>query len=202
MYRGKLWTIRQYSGFGTAEETNERYKFLLEQGGTGLSVAARPADPDRLRLRRSRRRGGGRPGRRRARHARRRRDPLRRHPARPDLDVVHDQRHGGDHAAPSTSPSARSRACRASKLARHDPERHPQGVRRPRHVDLAAAAVDAPDRRHDRVLRQRRRRASTPISRRRAPTSATPAPTRRRRWRSRWPTASTYCDEVRRRGAG
>jgi len=38
-YRGRLWTIRQYSGFGTAEETNERYKFLLNQGQTGLSVA-------------------------------------------------------------------------------------------------------------------------------------------------------------------
>ncbi len=38
-FRGRLWTIRQYSGFGTAEESNERYKFLLAQGQTGLSVA-------------------------------------------------------------------------------------------------------------------------------------------------------------------
>src|SRR4051812_11377894 len=38
-YKGRLWTIRQYSGFGTAEESNERYKFLLDQGQTGLSVA-------------------------------------------------------------------------------------------------------------------------------------------------------------------
>ena len=38
-YRGRLWTIRQYSGFSTAEETNERYRFLLEKGTTGLSVA-------------------------------------------------------------------------------------------------------------------------------------------------------------------
>jgi methylmalonyl-CoA mutase N-terminal domain/subunit len=38
-YRGRLWTIRQYSGFGTAEESNERYRYLLDQGGTGLSVA-------------------------------------------------------------------------------------------------------------------------------------------------------------------
>jgi methylmalonyl-CoA mutase, N-terminal domain len=38
-YRGRLWTIRQYSGFGTAEESNQRYRFLLEQGQTGLSVA-------------------------------------------------------------------------------------------------------------------------------------------------------------------
>ncbi len=39
MYRGRLWTIRQYAGFGTAEETNQRYRYLLEQGQTGLSIA-------------------------------------------------------------------------------------------------------------------------------------------------------------------
>ncbi|MCB8946218.1 MAG: methylmalonyl-CoA mutase family protein [Ardenticatenaceae bacterium] len=39
MYRGRFWTMRQYAGFGTAAESNERYKFLLAQGQTGLSVA-------------------------------------------------------------------------------------------------------------------------------------------------------------------
>jgi methylmalonyl-CoA mutase N-terminal domain/subunit len=39
MYRGRYWTMRQYSGFGTAEDTNKRYKYLLDQGQTGLSVA-------------------------------------------------------------------------------------------------------------------------------------------------------------------
>jgi len=39
MYRGKLWTMRQFAGFGTAEDTNARYKFLLSRGQTGLSVA-------------------------------------------------------------------------------------------------------------------------------------------------------------------
>ena len=39
MYRGRLWTMRQFSGFGTAEDTNQRYKFLLSRGQTGLSVA-------------------------------------------------------------------------------------------------------------------------------------------------------------------
>jgi methylmalonyl-CoA mutase, N-terminal domain len=38
-YRGRMWTIRQYSGFGTPEESNERYRYLLDQGATGLSVA-------------------------------------------------------------------------------------------------------------------------------------------------------------------
>ncbi|MCK9560743.1 MAG: methylmalonyl-CoA mutase family protein [Candidatus Marinimicrobia bacterium] len=39
MYRGRFWTMRQYAGFGTAEESNQRYKFLLSQGQTGLSIA-------------------------------------------------------------------------------------------------------------------------------------------------------------------
>jgi methylmalonyl-CoA mutase N-terminal domain/subunit len=39
MYRSRLWTMRQYAGFATAEESNERYRFLLKQGQTGLSVA-------------------------------------------------------------------------------------------------------------------------------------------------------------------
>jgi methylmalonyl-CoA mutase N-terminal domain/subunit len=39
MYRGRLWTMRQYAGFGTAEETNARFRFLLERGQTGLSTA-------------------------------------------------------------------------------------------------------------------------------------------------------------------
>lgn len=39
MYRGRFWTMRQYAGFGTAEESNKRYKYLLDQGQTGLSVA-------------------------------------------------------------------------------------------------------------------------------------------------------------------
>src|ERR687888_294498 len=39
MYRGRLWTMRQFAGFGTAEDANRRYKFLLERGQKGLSVA-------------------------------------------------------------------------------------------------------------------------------------------------------------------
>jgi methylmalonyl-CoA mutase N-terminal domain/subunit len=39
MYRGKLWTMRQYAGFSTAEESNLRYHYLLSQGVNGLSVA-------------------------------------------------------------------------------------------------------------------------------------------------------------------
>ena len=39
MYRSRFWTMRQYAGFATAEETNRRFRYLLEQGQTGLSVA-------------------------------------------------------------------------------------------------------------------------------------------------------------------
>src|ERR1700741_5359512 len=39
MYRGRLWTMRQYAGFGSAAETNKRFKYLLANGQTGLSVA-------------------------------------------------------------------------------------------------------------------------------------------------------------------
>src|SRR5215217_8516565 len=39
MYRGRLWSMRQYAGFGTASESNQRYRYLLGQGVSGLSVA-------------------------------------------------------------------------------------------------------------------------------------------------------------------
>src|SRR5438477_6724059 len=39
MYRGRVWTMRQYAGMGTAAETNARFRYLLEQGQTGLSIA-------------------------------------------------------------------------------------------------------------------------------------------------------------------
>ena len=38
MYRGRLWTMRQFAGFGTPEETNERFRYLLDHGQTGLSL--------------------------------------------------------------------------------------------------------------------------------------------------------------------
>ena len=65
MYRGRLWTMRQYAGFSTPEDSNARYRFLLSQGQTGPLRCVRPADADRLRRRprdgASRDRQGGRP---------------------------------------------------------------------------------------------------------------------------------------------
>ena len=52
MYRRRFWTMRQYAGYASAEESNARYKFLLAQGTTGLSVAL-SAHSDRFGLRRS-----------------------------------------------------------------------------------------------------------------------------------------------------
>ena len=45
-YRGRTWTIRQFAGFGNAQQTNERYRMILAGGGGGASVAFRHADPD------------------------------------------------------------------------------------------------------------------------------------------------------------
>ena len=61
MYRGRLWTMRQFAGFGTAEETNERFRYLLEHGQTGLSTAFDMpiADGPRLGLARARRARSG-----------------------------------------------------------------------------------------------------------------------------------------------
>ncbi len=51
MYRGRLWTMRQFAGFGTAEETNERFHYLIDHGQTGLSDSVRYAFLDGPRLR-------------------------------------------------------------------------------------------------------------------------------------------------------
>ncbi len=49
MYRSRFWTMRQYAGFATAEESNQRYRYLLEQRADRPVGGLRPADPDRLR---------------------------------------------------------------------------------------------------------------------------------------------------------
>ena len=98
MYRGRLWTMRQFAGFGTAAETNERFRYLLEHGQTGLSTAfdmptLMGYDSDHARSL-----GRGRPRGRRDRLARRHGDALLRDPAERRVDVDDDQRAGGDAA--------------------------------------------------------------------------------------------------------
>ena len=64
MYRSRFWTMRQYAGFSTAEESNQRYRYLLQTGPDRPVRRLRPADPDRLRRRRPDRAGrGGQGGR-------------------------------------------------------------------------------------------------------------------------------------------
>ena len=99
MYRDRLWTMRQYAGYASAEETNRRYRYLIEHGSTGLSMAfdlptqlGRDSDEPALR-----RRGG--PHRGRDRHDRGHADLLRPDPARRGLDLDDDQRAGRDPAA-------------------------------------------------------------------------------------------------------
>ena len=98
MYRGRLWTMRQYAGFGTAAESNRRYRYLLEPGRHRAQRRLRPADADGLRLRPPARARRSRAGRRRHRLARGHGGAVRRHPARPRVDVDDDQR-DGDHPA-------------------------------------------------------------------------------------------------------
>ncbi len=100
MYRSRFWTMRQYAGFATAEETNQRFRYLLEHGQTGLSVAfdlptQMGYDSDSPGGRRR-----GRPGRRPDQLPRRHGDPPRRPPARRGEHVDDDQLDGGDPARP------------------------------------------------------------------------------------------------------
>ena len=83
MYRGRKWTMRQYAGYASAKETNERFHYLIEHGSTGLSMAfdlptqlGRDSDDPLCE-------GEVGPHRRRHRHDRRHAPRVRRHPARP-----------------------------------------------------------------------------------------------------------------------
>jgi hypothetical protein len=87
MYRKRRWTMRQYAGYASARESNERYKYLLRNGSTGPLDGLRPARPARPGLRRPALPRRGRPHRRGDRHARGHADGLRRHPARRGLDL-------------------------------------------------------------------------------------------------------------------
>ena len=153
MYRGRPWTIRQYAGFASAEETNARFRYLLERGQTGLSVAFDL--PTQLGYDSDDPRAVGEVGRTGVAI-----DsiadmellfdgiPLERR-----LDVDDDQRAG--RIAPAAVRARRRGAGRERRrAARHVAERHPQGVHRARELHLPAAAVDAVDDGSLRVLRR------------------------------------------------
>ena len=191
MYRGRLWTMRQFAGFGTSEETNERFHYLLEHGQTGLSTAFdMPSlmghDSD---------------------HARSLGEVGREGVAVDTLDDMQTLFGGIDLGEVSVSMTINAPAAimlafyvaaaeadpghpgAARAPVGHDPGGHPQGVHRPEGVVLPDRPGDAPVRRHDRVVHAAGCRAGT-RSRSPATTSARPARPPSRSSRSRSRTAS------------
>ena len=188
MYRGRLWTMRQYAGFGDAESTNQRFKFLLGAGQTGLSCAFDL--PTQMGYDSDHPRAEGEVGK-----------------VGVAIDSLDDMRlllDGIPLDKVTTSMTINSTAAILLLLyelvaeeqgvpsdghQRHDPERPAEGVHRPRHLHLPAPPVDADHHRHLRLLPRARSRSGT-RSRSPATTSARPARRRCRRSRSRSPTAS------------
>ena len=154
MYRGKLWTMRQFAGFGTAEETNERFRYLLDHGQTGLSTAFDM--PTLMGYDSDHARSLGEVGREGVAI-----DSLE------DMETLFAGIPLGEVSTSMTinSPAAmllafyvvrRRGAGRAARgAARDDPDGHPQGVHRAEGVHLPARAVDAARDGHGRVLRAR-----------------------------------------------
>ena len=151
MYRGRLWTMRQFAGFGTAEETNERFRYLLDHGQTGLSTAfdmpslmGHDSDHPRSSARSA------------AKASRSTRSTTWRRSSRASTSATssvshdHQRARGDDDGVLRRRGRAERRARRQAR--RHDPGRHPQGVHRPEGVVLPGRSGDAPARRHDGVV--------------------------------------------------
>jgi hypothetical protein len=137
MYRGRLWTMRQFAGFGTAAETNERFRYLLEHGQTGLSTAFDM--PTLMGYDSDHARSLGEVGREGVAI-----DSLddmetlfEGIPLGRGLDLDDDQLAGGDPARVLRVRRVTSRASRASG-SRDGADRHPQGVHRAEGVHLPA----------------------------------------------------------------
>ncbi len=156
MHRSRLWTMRMFAGFGTAEETNTRFKYLLEQGQTGLSIAfdlptLMGYDTDAPEALGEFGKCGVAVSSLKDMEI-----LLRRHPARPRL-IQHDhQLPGCRHLG--YVPRRRREAGRApGSVTRHHPERYPQRIYRPERVHLPTAPIHAPGGRHHRVRHAGRR---------------------------------------------
>ena len=154
MYRGRLWTMRQYAGFGTAEESNRRYRYLFEQGQTGLSVAfdlptqmGRDADHPLARGE------VGRVGVSICSLA----DMetlLAEAAARQDFDLDDDQLDRLDPARALPGGGGAARRV-VGQGQRHHSERRAEGIRRARDLHLSAARLDADHHGHFRIRDQR-----------------------------------------------
>ena len=123
-------------------------------GADGPFGGLRPADADGLRLRRSARPRGSREGGRVDRHDRRHAPVDRRDPARRGFHFHDDQRHGPDSSRLPAPRGERTGNC-VERAVGDNPERHPEGIRRPRNLHLSAPAFAEADDRHLRVLRPR-----------------------------------------------
>ncbi len=140
MYRGRFWTMRQYAGFGTAEETNQRYRYLLEQGQTGLCVAFDL--PTQIGYDSDHPLALGEVGKVGVAIS-----------SLADMETLFDGIPLDKVSVSMTinAPAAillamyiavaKKQGVPPRAAARHDPERHPQGVHRPRHLHLPAAAL-------------------------------------------------------------
>ena len=140
MYRGRFWTMRQYAGFGDAEESNQRYRYLLAKGQTGLSVAFDL--PTQIGYDSDDPMAAGEVGK--VGVAIDSIDDMQTlfngHPAGQGHHVDDDQRDGLD---PARALCGRRQAagCHAGQAGRDGPERHPQGIHRARDVHLSAEAL-------------------------------------------------------------
>ncbi len=163
MYRGRLWTIRQYSGFGTPRESNQRYKWLLEQGQTGISVALDL--PTQLGLDSDDAQALDDVGRVGVAI-----DTL------ADMETLFDgipiDRVSTSFTINSTAAIllamyaavAERQGVTPDEDRRDHSERHPQGIRRPRHLDLSARAVACASSSTPSSIASATHRASIPIS--------------------------------------
>ena len=190
MYRKRSWTMRQYAGYASAKESNERYKYLLAHGSTGLSMAFDL--PTQLGLDSDDPRSLGEVGR-----------------TGVAIDTLDDMRTAFD-GIPldevSTSMTinapaavllllyelvAEEQGVDGEQAQGHGPERHPQGVHRPRELHLPARAVDAADHGPVRLLQGEHPEVEHGLDLRLPlPREGRLAPSRRSRSRSRaaWPT--------------
>ena len=192
MYRGRLWTMRQYAGFGTAEATNERFKFLLDAGQTGLSCAfdlptQMGYDSDHPRAEGEVGKVGVAIDSHRGHAA-----AARRHPARQGHHVDDHQLDRG-HPAAAVRAGGRGAGGGGRRHRRRDhPERPAQGVHRPRARTSTRRGRRCGSSPTSSPTARSTSRAGTP-SRSPATTSARPARRRCRRSRSPWPTPSPTC---------
>ena len=163
MHRGRLWTMRQFAGFGTAEDTNQRFRYLLAQGQTGLSIAfdlptLMGYDSDHAL-------SEGEVGKCGVAIS-----------SLADMEVLFDQIPLADVTTSMTinSPAAiiwamylavaEKQGADWKTTFRHAPERHPEGIHRAEGIHLSARALDAPGDRHFRIRRQAHVPKFNPIS--------------------------------------